>query len=236
MKMKDFKKFKNIAGIYKIINNINNKIYIGSSSDMYKRLMCHFSELRGNYHKNKKLQNSYNTHGLENFSINILEVIDSVGVDIRSALIKREQYWINLTKCYNDNIGFNLRKSASSTLGSQKTKMWKSVINISDGNVFKNITMASIFYNISRQHISLVCKGKREHVSGNKFAYFIDNEIIIPKYNSKVKKKIMNITNEVCFYSIAQASRFYKVCSSSLCWALKDSKRRVLGCQWGYII
>ncbi len=48
------------CGIYKIENILDNKIYVGSSIDISKRLMKHKYHLRGDYHNNNYLQNAYN--------------------------------------------------------------------------------------------------------------------------------------------------------------------------------
>ena len=47
------KKYKNIAGIYCITNIISNKIYIGSSNNIYNRINRHKSSLKKNNHYNK---------------------------------------------------------------------------------------------------------------------------------------------------------------------------------------
>lgn len=70
---KSFILFKNIVGIYKIINNINGKSYIGSSRNICNRLRCHYYELRNNKHCNKRLQNSWNKYGEENFEFQLVE-------------------------------------------------------------------------------------------------------------------------------------------------------------------
>lgn len=61
-----------ISGIYKITNVNNLKFYIGSSKNINKRLSDHFCSLKGNYHCNNKLQNSFNKHGYNNFKTEIL--------------------------------------------------------------------------------------------------------------------------------------------------------------------
>lgn len=55
------------VGIYQIHNLINNKIYIGSSTDVKQRLRWHKSKLRLNKHNNIHLQNAYNKYGDKNF-------------------------------------------------------------------------------------------------------------------------------------------------------------------------
>ena len=72
-KVYEDKYLKNKSGIYQIRNLVNNKIYVGSSNNLYRRKTYeHFRELRLNKHHNKYLQNSYNCHGEENF---VFEVI-----------------------------------------------------------------------------------------------------------------------------------------------------------------
>ena len=45
------------SGIYKIINIINKKFYIGSSKNIEKRCTEHFNHLKNNLHHSVKFQN-----------------------------------------------------------------------------------------------------------------------------------------------------------------------------------
>lgn len=86
-------------GIYKIINKINNKSYVGSTSNFDKRWYSHRFRLKNNTHHSSKLQNSVNKHGIENF---VFEVIEECPKEL---LIEREQHWIEILNSYND--GYN---------------------------------------------------------------------------------------------------------------------------------
>lgn len=77
------------AGIYSIVNLVNNKRYIGLTKNLKKRKWSHFIYLNLNKHHNPKLQNSYNKHGKENFSFEILEECSE------ESLLKREVFWID---------------------------------------------------------------------------------------------------------------------------------------------
>jgi group I intron endonuclease len=55
------------AGIYKIVNTVSNKAYVGQSLRVRKRVAEHFRLLRLNKHRNQHLQRSYNKHGEEAF-------------------------------------------------------------------------------------------------------------------------------------------------------------------------
>lgn len=92
------------AGIYKIINIINNKEYIGSSCNLQKRKNNHFLLLRKNKHHSKKLQNAYNKYGVDNFVFEILEICD------KEQCIEREQYYIDLYEVYKK--GYNMANIA----------------------------------------------------------------------------------------------------------------------------
>lgn len=86
--------------IYKIINIINNKVYVGSSFvGFLKRKRCHLTNLRKNKHHSPKLQNAWNKYGEESFTFEIIEYCDKLDI------LNREQYWINYYDSYNK--GYN---------------------------------------------------------------------------------------------------------------------------------
>lgn len=66
----------NCSGIYKIINTLNGKYYIGSSQNVKTRIRKHFELLKRNVHHCLHLQNSYNLRGGDVFDVFLLEVCD----------------------------------------------------------------------------------------------------------------------------------------------------------------
>lgn len=78
-----------VCGVYKIINLINGKIYIGSTKNMRRRLWKHRALLRHNKHHNPHLQNSWNKYGEENFDYAIIEQCSE------EHQYEREQYYID---------------------------------------------------------------------------------------------------------------------------------------------
>lgn len=66
-----------MIGIYKIINTINGKCYIGSSININNRWGKHRALLRHNKHENIKLQNAWNKYGEENFQFIIIKECDN---------------------------------------------------------------------------------------------------------------------------------------------------------------
>lgn len=96
-----------MIGIYTIKNLKNNKLYIGSSVEIEKRIRTHFVNLIKNNHSNLKLQNSYNKYGKENFIFEILETFDEIE---RNDLFTIEQKYID---SYDFDTLYNLTNIAN---------------------------------------------------------------------------------------------------------------------------
>lgn len=78
----------NLSGIYKIINLVNGKFYIGSAVHFRKRWELHRSNLRNNKHDNRHLQNAWNLYGEKIFKFEILKFCD------KENLLVNEQIYI----------------------------------------------------------------------------------------------------------------------------------------------
>lgn len=98
-------------GIYYIKNIINNKIYVGSSIYLRRRLSLHISHLNNGKHDNLHLQNAWNFYGENLFDFGILEYCSG------DEILAREQYWIDELEACDPDLGYNLRKIASSNAG-----------------------------------------------------------------------------------------------------------------------
>jgi group I intron endonuclease len=123
----------NTPGIYKILNKVNGKFYIGSANKLLFRLYSqHLVNLRLNKHINCHLQGAWNLYGEENFTFEIVELVSRItnetDEEFKNRLVfGREQYYLNtllFAQEYinkKDNIfleiGYNLAPTASSTLG-----------------------------------------------------------------------------------------------------------------------
>lgn len=82
----------NFCGIYMITNLINNHRYIGSSVNVYTRLLRHRAILRSNTHFNPHLQNAWNKYQENNFIWTLLEKCTE------DSRFEREKYYIDLLK------------------------------------------------------------------------------------------------------------------------------------------
>lgn len=99
------------SGVYKIINEITNNFYIGSSVNVERRKKEHFNLLRKNKHNNKHLQNSFNVYGEKNFQFVIVEYCN------KEECVIKEQCFINELKP-----SYNINPNAGNSLGVKHTK------------------------------------------------------------------------------------------------------------------
>lgn len=90
-----------ISGIYTITNISDNKIYVGSSIDIFDRFKQHKKNLLYKKHHNKKLQYDYNKLGEVCFSY---EIIEEQPPHLMRCI---ESYWINILNSTNSKYGYN---------------------------------------------------------------------------------------------------------------------------------
>lgn len=177
------KNYEGVTGIYSIRNKINNKIYIGSAVNLYKRLSLHYYELKKYTHCNRHLQRAWNKYGEENFECIILEYCD------RKDKLLREQYWIDTSNCLSP-VGYNIlskaldfsgfkhsekskklislkrmgKKHSEETLSKMRIgrtgKATKRVINIETGEIFNSIREAANSLCMKFSTLSVMLKGQ----------------------------------------------------------------------------
>ena len=138
------------SGIYQIQSIIKiDKCYIGSSSNIDKRIREHKRVLNKNQHDNPKLQSHYNKYGPDDMVFCVIEECDIYD------LIEREQYYLDTIKPW-----FNICGTAGNCMGrilSIETKQ-----KISKGNRGK------IMSEESKIKISNALKGRPSPTKGKK--------------------------------------------------------------------
>ena len=90
------------SGIYKIINLVNNKFYVGSAVNLRRRKARHFSELRNNRHNNRHLQAAWLKYGEKSFVFVVVEEVPDL-----AKLLDAENIWLkeHVGKDYCYNLG-----------------------------------------------------------------------------------------------------------------------------------
>lgn len=86
-----------VSGIYYIQNVQNDKIYIGSSKDIEKRISQHQNALKNGKHINIHLQRAYELYGADAFDYGILEETEELFIHEEFYIIKH----IDTTGLYN---------------------------------------------------------------------------------------------------------------------------------------
>lgn len=107
-----------MKGIYKITNKIDGRFYIGSSDNIFRRWQEHIYSLENNNHINHKLQNAFNKYGVCNFNFEVVFQMNNSTQDDR---FKKEQYYLDTFRPYDDNIGYNLSQIAYKEISNMYT-------------------------------------------------------------------------------------------------------------------
>jgi group I intron endonuclease len=117
------------AGIYQFIHLKSGKISIGSAVDLSKRLSLYFSPKFLERFKSAPLgmyiYNAILDHGLEAFSLAIIEYIDISNLskeDVKKLILLREQYFLDCIFSVDEPNTYNILKKAGSRLGSSHSE------------------------------------------------------------------------------------------------------------------
>lgn len=100
--------------IYKLVNVINNKIYIGQTTRMLRHRL---NEYKRHRKCNSFLKSDIIEFGFENFKCEIIEECEGI-----EELNEREIYWIQYYNSMNRNIGYNIVEGGNNSLISEETR------------------------------------------------------------------------------------------------------------------
>lgn len=166
-------------GIYKIINVVNNKFYIGSAVNFSRRKSRHFSELRHNKHNNRWLQASWNKHGESAFVFAVVEEVQD-----KKLLLEAENRWLkeHVGKDYCYNIGVDatapmlgMSGDASPTWGRKRTpkelaaQSWKGKTHTQKTKeLIRRAKLGHVVSTSTRSKISATLSGEGNYWYGKK--------------------------------------------------------------------
>jgi group I intron endonuclease len=125
--------------IYKIKNLINDKVYVGCTIKTLKKRFEEHAWRCLNTDSKTRFCNSIRKHGIENFSIELIEECDV------SKIYEREKFFINELKTYE--VGLNSTIGGEGCLGYKHSKEIREKISkaIKNGNSHKGKTYEDIY-------------------------------------------------------------------------------------------
>lgn len=198
-----FSVYGNNGAIYGIKCKHNNKVYVGATKHLQRRLMKHFNELHHNRHRTKELQKDFNKYGISGFDIIIYENTKEALLDKEKAI----QIAFGIENLYNEKIsGYYVHPDYSSKLASShknthKTKEYRDKMSklktnkIGQYDMYMNLIKiwdsAIIIceeFNYTRSVILSACNGSKKQAYGYKWRYVDDKGNIINNGYLKAKK------------------------------------------------
>lgn len=175
------------CGVYRISNDLDHKIYIGSSKELRVRWKKHVSDLLDRRHGSKHLQYFFNKHKEIHFT---LEVLETCSEDI---LVEREQYYLDTLKPFGEN-GFNSREIACNSAWTPRRLRGRKIYCYDKLGNLKEFKCASeaakeLFLDSKRNNLIFkVATGREKSYRGYIFSYFpLEKEELDAKFIDKRK-------------------------------------------------
>lgn len=94
----------NSIGVHFIVNTIDNKFYVGHSSNIFKRFLSHKSYLRRNIHHCSFLQRAWNKYGEDNFDFRVFKLCNTV----EESILLEQRFIDHCKTLYNTSKEANL--------------------------------------------------------------------------------------------------------------------------------
>lgn len=203
--------------IYKIINNINGKAYIGKTNETIEsRFKIHIKDSKKETEKRRPLYRAFNKYGIENFSIEEVEECSSENVN------EREKYWIEYYDTFH--YGYNATKGGDGKAYLDYDlilKTWKKTNSIRE----------------TARLIKCSTDSVRKVLNMNK----ISHDEILSQSKKKICKKIAQIdikTNKIIniYSSIAEAyNSLGKQHSGHITSVCNGTRKTAYGFKWEYL-
>ena len=244
--------------IYKITNQKNGMVYIGSSIEVERRWRQHkeASINEKDHHYNYPLMIAFREFGIANFTFEVIDTLPDY-----QAMIKAEHDWIVKENCIVPN-GYNRTDKTDSPMfdpvvakkmsNTKREKYGKRVCEIDSTknilNIWDSLAEAGEDTGLDRFKISNVCNGTRL-TTGNRIFRFLDdeNKIIEPKVKvnqvqsnriTKSSKKVVKMSDnneELQIYdSIALAAADNNCDASGISKVCNGRRNKCGGFKWKY--
>lgn len=175
-----------MAYIYQIINDINNKIYIGKTEfSIDKRFKEHCSDAFKERNEKRPLYSAMRKYGIEHFHIELIEETDFPE--------EREKYWIEQKQSFKQ--GYN------ATLGGDGKKYLDYDLIIASYKEIKSIKDTAISLGISSDSVSNI-------LHTNNISIITSSEVIQKKYGKAVNMYDLQNTFLKTFPSVNAAAKY----------------------------
>ena len=229
--------------VYKHINLINNKVYIGLTQQKAEKRW----DSGHGYKRQPYFRDAIKKYGWNNFKHEIL--FDDL---TKEEAIKKEIELIEKYKSNNRLYGYNISKGGETYKENFKVRKGKDVpnatrIRVLDAKtnellgIYESQNQCAIALGIKRKGITKNCRGLSKTYKGYIFEY-ADFDFIKPirnktgKHNNHHKTKVRCVEDNLTFNSIKEAGKYYNIRPNNIaCCLCKSSKVKTAGGKrWEY--
>ena len=236
-----------MAYIYKIYNDINEKVYIGQTKhEIHIRFKEHIKAAKSNSRKNVVLYKAMRKYGIENFHIEMIEECSEDKLD------EKEIYWISFYDSYNKGYNMTLGGGGGQTL---PTAIHRKINGTPiqqydlDGNFIAEYISsgeAAEQTNTQQDEINRCCVRSRNAYSANNFIWkrkYDDTpiEIWVEANKRKMGRKIVeqyDLNDDLIqtYPSIAEASKAISPTGNHACIsnACNGKRKTAYGYKWKF--
>lgn len=228
-----------IIGIYKIINRVNNKYYVGSSINITEgkgRLARHKTDLKYNRHDNEHLQRAWNSYGCDNFEFVIVEKLDNI---TKKELLLVEQKYLDiakteLDKCYNMSFdAFGTRYVRSEVVEKRRNSQKRRVFSEESKKRMSEARKGWVYSPETLEKMKIAKRGKNHPLFGKTHSEKTKTKMSLSKtgsnnnrYDSTVRKFINKITNELFEGTQFELSKKYNLNNKNVNLMVNSKKYR----------
>ena len=200
--------------IYKITNNINNKIYIGQTTRTLEERIAEHKRKR-----NPLISKAIKKYGIENFSIEIIDKASAI-----NELNEKEFYYIKKYNSISPN-GYNQCEGGGNTIGYKHTEEAKAKMSNKKSEMY--LGENNPFY--GKTHTEEAKAKMSEKRKGRKLTEEWKTNI-----GNSQKKKVVNIDTGEVFNSVKEASEYYNLKDTHISRVCKGKRNKTGGFRWKY--
>ena len=205
-----------MAFIYKIVNDINNKVYIGKTEESVEKRFKEHCQARCQSQVNSRpLYSAMNKYGVNHFRVEQIEETDSPE--------EREQYWIKEYDSYGSS-GYNATKGGDGARYADYDlifSLWNQ--GFSNKEICQKLNYDTATVRAALQNFG-VSKAERQERGRIKLSKKI---LMIDKDTDKVLKTFLSITDALSFLNKGNGGHISQVC--------QGKRKTAYGYKWKYL-